>query len=203
MRVKQAAQILGVSPQTVRNLCHKGDIPYTLNTANQRIFKKQDIIDYKRKRQGLPPLTHKTYYYVRTSNKQDISLDNQINKLTQEYGGPDKIFKDTGSGLNDKRKGLNQLFNEIEKDDNKKTIYITNKDRITKFDYNYLERYFKSLNAEIVVLDSDETKEPLEILLQDFMILLASFSGKFYGLKGWKQRKQFLTDVQKEVDKHV
>ena len=38
--------------------------------------------------------------------------------------------------------------------------------------------------------------------MQDFMSLLASFSGKFYRLRGWEQRKKFLDDVQKEVDAH-
>lgn len=54
-----------------------------------------------------------------------------------------------------------------------------------------------------MVLDSDETKEPHEVLMQDFMSLLASFSGKFYRLRGWKQRQQFLTDVSAEVEKNV
>lgn len=52
------------------------------------------------------------------------------------------------------------------------------------------------------MLDSDDTKEPHEVLMQDFMSLLASFSGKFYRLRGWEQRKKFLDDVQKEVDAH-
>ena len=115
---------------------------------------------------------------------------------------PDKIFKDIGSGISDKRKGLNQLFSELESTEGKKTVYITNKDRLTRFGFRYLERYFAVLNTEIVVLDSDDTKEPHEVLMQDFMSLLASFSGKFYRMRGWRQRKQFLDDLQKEVDSH-
>ena len=39
--------------------------------------------------------------------------------------------------------------------------------------------------------------------MQDFMSLLASFSGKFYRLRGWKQQQKFLKDVELEVVKHV
>ena len=38
--------------------------------------------------------------------------------------------------------------------------------------------------------------------MQDFMSLLASFSGKFYRIRGWEQRKKLLKDVNEEVAKH-
>lgn len=203
IRVSQAAKILEVSPQTVRNFCNTGELEYRLNTANQRIFDEHVLKDFKRKRQGLPPLESKNYFYVRTSSKQDVSLNNQIKKLEEKYPTPNKIFKDNSSGLSDKRKGLNQLFKELENTEGEKTVYITNKDRLTRFGFRYLEKYFAVLNTSIVVLDSDETKEPHEILMQDFMSLLASFSGKFYRMRGWEQRKKFLNKVQNEVDNHA
>lgn len=202
IRVSEAADILNVSPQTVRNFCNSGQLKYSLNTANQRVFNRDDLINFKRERQGLPPLESKYYFYVRTSSKYDVSLDNQLEKLQSNCPEPDRIFRDTASGISDKRKGLNQLFSELESTEGKKTVYVTNKDRLTRFGFRYLERFFHNLNTEIVVLDSDDTKEPHEVLMQDFMSLLASFSGKFYRLRGWEQRKKFLDDVQKEVDAH-
>lgn len=56
-------------------------------------------------------------------------------------------------------------------------------------------------NTEIVVLDSDDTKEPHEVLLQDFMSLLASFSGKFYRLRGWDQQKKLISNLSAEVER--
>ena len=202
IRVSQAAEILDVSPQTVRNFCNTGMLKYRLNTANQRVFDKDELIASKRKRQGLPPLIQHHYFYVRTSSKQDVSLENQISKLEDNYDVEHTIFKDVSSGLSDKRKGLNALFKELESTDGKKVVYVTNKDRLTRFGFRYIERYFSILNTEIVVLDSDDTKEPHEVLMQDFMSLLASFSGKFYRLRGWEQRKKFLRDVQEEVHQH-
>ena len=79
-------------------------------------------------------------------------------------------------------------------------ICVTNKDRLTRFGFHYLDAFFSHLGVRVEVLDSDDTKEPHEVLMQDFMSLLASFSGKFYRLRGWEQRKRFLRDVEREVD---
>lgn len=201
-RVREAAQILKVTPQTVRNWCNQGKLEYELSAAGQRIFDPEKLEAYKRKQLGIPepkPTEHKIFY-TRTSSKQDVSLENQYEKLVKAYGEPDYKYKDFSSGLNENRKGLNKLIKDLEKLDGTKTIYVTNKDRLTRFGFKYLTELFKTYNATVVSLDDDETKEPLEILMQEFMNLLSSYAGKFYRLRGWEQRKQFLTKVQTEVD---
>lgn len=204
-RVREAAQILKVTPQTVRNWCNQGKLEYELSAAGQRIFDPEKLEAYKRKQLGIPepkPTEHKIFY-TRTSSKQDIGIETQYEKLAKAYGEPDCKYKDFSSGLNENRKGLNKLIKDLEKLDGTKTIYVTNKDRLTRFGFKYLTELFKTYNATVVSLDDDETKEPLEILMQEFMNLLASYAGKFYRLRGWEQRKQFLTKVQAEVDTHV
>lgn len=47
IRVKGAATILGVSPGTVRNWCNQGKLPYHLSAANQRIFDKNELLEFK------------------------------------------------------------------------------------------------------------------------------------------------------------
>lgn len=198
LRLNEAASILEVAPPTLRLWCNQGKIPYHKNVSGQRVFNKEEIEEYKRKKLGEPKPEPTKIFYTRTSNKQDISLQNQYNKLEQTYGKPEKTFTDTASGLNDKRKGLNQLIQYCKKNNNN-TIYITNKDRLTRFGYTYLKELFEITKTQIIILDSEDTKEPLEILLQDFMSLLASFSGKYYRIRGWKQQKQFLNKINKEV----
>ena len=39
-----------------------------------------------------------------------------------------------------------------------------------------------------------------EELLKDFMSLIASFSGKFYRLRGYEQQKQLLTKLGDELE---
>jgi putative resolvase len=51
----------------------------------------------------------------------------------------------------------------------------------------------------ITVLDDAEEKTPREELMQDFMSLLASFSGKFYKLRSLKHEKMLLNDASREL----
>lgn len=132
-------------------------------------------------------------------------METQEKKLREAYGEPDHIIKDKASGLNENRTGLKKLLTLIAKnpEDSSKTIkvYVTNRDRLSRFGTGYIELFAPYHNAEVVVLDSDATKEPYDVLLQDFMSLLASFSGKFYRLRGWEQQKKFLQDIQAEVER--
>ena len=83
-----------------------------------------------------------------------------------------------------------------------KTIAITNKDRLSRFGYKYLEEIFNILNVKIEILDETENKSDIyDELLRDFMSLIASFSGKFYRVRGYKQQRQLLDTANKEIDK--
>lgn len=67
------------------------------------------------------------------------------------------VFKDFASGLNENRKGLKQLLAEVERDSGPKVVYITNKDRLTRFGFSYLELLFEKCSCEVIVLDADDT----------------------------------------------
>lgn len=200
VRVGEAARLLGISVASVRNYTKDGRLPFTLSPAGHRLIAVKDIEKIVTPPEKDRQETH--VYYVRSSSKNDISHETQTQKLQTCFPEPDYIFSDTSSGLNDNRKGLNSLISTLKKTQGNKIVYITNKDRLTRFGFEYLEHLFEAYDCKIEVLDSDETKEPLEVLMQDFMSLLASFSGKFYRLRGWKQQKQFLETVEKEIEKH-
>lgn len=94
-----------------------------------------------------------------------------------------KIFSDVGSGLNDNRKSLNLLLKEVEQDKIDR-IFITYKDRLTRFGFNYLRFICDSHNTEIVVMsDEEEYKSVEEELAEDIIAIIHSFSGKMYGLR--------------------
>lgn len=207
IRVKEAAGILGVSPGTVRNWCKQGRLPYHLSAANQRIFDKQELVDFKLASLGKEvEKKEKVIFYIRSSNGNDVTMDTQEKKLREEYGEPDCIIKDKASGLNENRKGIKKLLTIIASNpadsSEKIKVCVTNRDRLSRFGVGYVEIFAPFHNTEIVILDSDDTKEPHEILLRDFMRLLASFSGKFYRLRGWKQQKQLIEKVSLEVENH-
>lgn len=205
IRVKEAANILGVSPGTVRNWCNQGKLPYHLSAASQRIFDKKELLEFKSISLGEEiENKERIIFYIRSSNGNDVTMDTQEKKLREEYGEPDCIIKDKASGLNENRKGIKKLLtivasNPVDSSEKIK-ICVTNRDRLSRFGVGFVEIFAPFHNTEIVILDSDDTKEPHEILLQDFMSLLASFSGKFYRLRGWEQQKKLLKKISAEVE---
>ena len=93
-----------------------------------------------------------------------------------------------GSGLNDKRKGFVKLCKlVIDKKINK--IIIEHKDRLTRFQYNLIEMFFNSYGVEIELVDKKEYTEQEE-LVNDMMMLIASFSGRLYSARAKENSKK-------------
>lgn len=139
--------------------------------------------------------------YARCSTqdqKQHGDLDRQSSRIfeycTKHRYKVEYIIKDIGSGLNDKRKGFLQLCNlAVEGKINK--VVIEHKDRLTGFQFNLIEFFFKSYGIDIEVVDNKECSEQEE-LVNDIMILLASFNGKYYSLRAQENRKKRNNDKE-------
>ena len=143
--------------------------------------------------------------YVRVSSHEQKNrgdLERQVIDILNacEKEGLDKpvIIRDTGSGLNTKRKGLTRLI-EMAKDHEIKRIFITNKDRLTRFGYEYLEELFSMADVELIALQEKENKDFQEELADDMMSLLASFSGKLYRIRG-NQKKRMREIIESVPD---
>ena len=110
-------------------------------------------------------------------------LDRQSQRLS-EYCAKhnlyvEHIIKDCGSGLNDKRQGFAQLTDLVVKGKVNKVI-VEHKDRLTRFQFNFIKKMYAVFGCEIIVLDDKEDVSDAEELTRDLMALLASFSGKYY-----------------------
>ena len=93
------------------------------------------------------------------------------------------------SGLNGKCKGFIKLCNLVVNGKINKVV-IEHKDRLTRFQYNLIEFFFNSYGVEIELLDKKEYTEQDE-LVNDMMMLIASFSGKVYSLRAQENRKKY------------
>ena len=142
-----------------------------------------------------------TYARCSTSDqKQHGDIDRQSQRLS-EYCAKKKykveyIIKDMGSGINDKRKGFVKLCKLVtEKKINK--VVIEHKDRLTRFQYNLIEFFFNSYGVDIELTDKKEYTEQEE-LVNDMMMLIASFSGRLYSARAKenaKKRKEDKNDI--------
>ena len=131
------------------------------------------------------------------SNENKDSLDKQMERLKMFALAKGyqivKEVKEIGSGLNDNRQKLNNLF---EKElNNFDILLVEHKDRLTRFGFNYIDILLKSLNKKVEVINLADNKEDL---IQDFVSCITSFCARIYGQKRSKKKTELLI---KELEK--
>ncbi|MGY5880530.1 MAG: recombinase family protein [Candidatus Thorarchaeota archaeon] len=87
-----------------------------------------------------------------------------------------------------RRRGLTKLF-KLVKNGNIHTLIITHKDRLTRFEMDLLERILNDYGISLQVLHQPERQSPQEELVSDMMSLIASFSGRVYGLQAHQSKR--------------
>ena len=193
---KDVMQLLGVTHKTLYNYDEQGKLKFQRSESGRRILFRQDLLDYLNEKGLLlddTDLEKHDYIYARvSSNKQALSgdLDRQVLFLIEQVSDLQKpvILKEVGSGLNDKRPKLMKLMEDV-MDGKVNNVYVTYKDRLTRFGYHYLEKIFHHYGVRIVVVkDMERIKSMEQELAEDLMSLIASFSGKLYGLRSRSNR---------------
>lgn len=148
--------------------------------------------------------------YCRVSSHEQKAkgdLDRQVRVAVEHckesgFGIP-RVYTDVGSGLNAKRGSLKGLCKTIERGLVHRVV-ITYKDRLTRFGFDYLDRYFKSHGASITVLKQAATRSMHEELVDDLVAIVTSFSGRVHGMRGRRKRSKPLIPVESIIiTKHV
>lgn len=192
--IKSAAAQLCVSTKTLRRWDNDNVFKSIKTVGGHRRYKQEDVDIFKK---NILPTTEDergiaTYSRVSShEQKAKGDLDRQSQRLS-EHSAKKKykieyIIKDVGSGLSDTRTGFVKLINLVIAKKISKVI-IENKDRLTRFQYNLVEMFFNSYDVEIERVEKVDVTEEEE-LVNDMMMLLASFSGKLYGKRSAKNRK--------------
>ena len=66
---------------------------------------------------------------------------------------------------------------------------VTNPDRLTRFGQEYLQVLFDSFGVTLTILEPGEDKTGEQELTDDLLALIASFSGRLYGMRSYKQKE--------------
>ena len=184
---KKIRQILQVSSQCLYQMRITGRI------KTKQISDKKYL--YRLPEKFISNTEPKIAIYARVSTpKQKKDLDNQINYLRQYIVSNGNIvdnsliFSDIASGMNESRKGLNDLITEIISGTVNKVI-ISNRDRLTRFGYGYLKSLFDRYNCEIIEVNLTEDKSFEQELADDLISIIHHFSMKFYGKRKNKLKK--------------
>lgn len=142
---------------------------------------------------NVPELTtnNKSAIYARVSNSdRKDNLDRQSERLTNYAisNGFDIIhnIKEIGSGLNDNRTKLIKLLKQPDWD----VLIVENKDRLTRFGFNYLETLLNIAGKKIIVVN--KTDDDKTDLVQDMISIIYSFSARMYGLRKRKNKEEII-----------
>lgn len=122
------------------------------------------------------------YCRVSSPSKKD-DLNRQIQHCT-DYATANgynitKVYKEVASGMNDNRRELNKVFTELST--KKFTLIVENKDRLTRFGFNYIDKMFKLNECKITVINNSDDDQ--QDLMKDLVSVITSFCCRLYGLR--------------------
>jgi len=195
-KVGEVSEILGVTSQTLHNYDKNGVLKFERTNGGHRLVSREELIKYLDSKGLIVDdlvVEKKDVIYARVSSHEQKTrgdLDRQVTKILEGFQGQIKnpiVLKEVGSGLNDKRRQLLKLINMVLNDE-VDAVYITYKDRLTRFGYNYLETVFlyKGVKINVLSIEAEGTDSAKEFA-NDIMSLIASFSGKLYGMRSHKK----------------
>src|SRR6266566_2533132 len=188
LRISAAAHELGLHPITVRRWIKAGRIQAVPMGREVRI-PRTEIERLVGKLDG-----RLLVLYGRVSGHgQKADLDTQLERLhawaaTERKGQETLAVSDIGSGLKAGRRHLQRLLKLI-CEEKVGEVAITYEDRLTRFGQEYLQTLFACFGVTLTVLEPGEEKPPEQELTDDLLALIASFSGRLYGMRSHKQKE--------------
>lgn len=183
----EVAELLGVVPMTVIRWDKVGKIKFGRTDTNRRVISKEDLIDFLKEQKiyiDLPDKNKMDIVYAMVSTKRQVEngdLDRQVLSIieqVQDLSNP-LILKEQGSGLNANRKKLHKLL-ELVMENKVNRIFVTHKERLSRFGYELIETICKKYDVDIIILNEKQEKPLKQELAEDMMMLLASFNNKLY-----------------------
>lgn len=128
-----------------------------------------------------------------SSNDRKQSLISQLERLSSFATSNGFLVthsvKEIASGMNDNRTKLIKLLFQDDWD----VLIVENKDRLTRFGFNYIKTLLEKNQKELIVVNNTDNDK--QDLIQDLVSIIYSFSARLYGRrrKSKNEIKNFLT----------
>ena len=219
LKTGELANLIGVTTQMIRIYIKNNEIPYHVSPISGRyIFTKEDVDEIYKKfnlsnsqnenknnilREDLNENSENKNevwcHYARSSSGNKEIIDSQFEKLQIAYGNAKFKINDKSSGLNEKRKGLNRIF-ELAKNGEITDVAVVREDRLARFGLKYIYEILRQNNVNVHVLTNDKIDKSLEQeMMDDFMAIIASFSGRFSQMKSNKAKLNLLKQAEDRI----
>jgi len=177
-RTREASEILGVHPNTLRRWANEGNIEFKRTPGNQRCYKVDTSINESKRRNP------EDIIYARVSSRKQLDdLERQKQMLLARFEHA-SVIQDIGSGLNFKRPGLLRLLEKCFKGE-VKTVVVASKDRLCRFGFELLSWIFIKYSVKLVVQDQID-KSPEQEFTEDILAILQVFSCRWNGKRRYR-----------------
>ena len=184
MQVREWAKREHLSPYTVWKWCREGTMPVPVEQTPTGMW----LIHDPKYEAASTTITGRAVCYARVfSSDQKTDLQRQGDRLkafafNMGIDAPE-VVTEVGSGMNDKRRKLNQLL----ADPTVTTIIVEHRDRLTRMNVGLVESVLEASGRRLIVVDDTERDDDL---LQDMTEVLTLFCARLYDHKSAKRRVQ-------------
>lgn len=192
----ETCKLLSVSRWTLNRWEDSGELNPIKTKGGHRRYKQSEINSLLQISETIPELNTSVCVYARVSShdqKTKGDLDRQkvriLEHCLKKKYNVEHIFSEVGSGMNDKRAKLNRIFHLVRSHQICRII-VEHKDRLTRFNYSFLESFFSSHGVIIEVLEETLPKSYEAELVEDIISLMSSMSAKIYGKRASENRKK-------------
>lgn len=185
MKLADWARKQGIHYNTAYRWYKEGKLPVqAIKTATNTILVQENTLE---------PENQKIAIYCRvSSHDKKGDLTRQVERC-EEYCRSKgysvcKVYKEIASGMNDNRPKFWKMF-----EDNNTVIIVENKDRLTRFGFNYIKRLGSKCGITIEVINQD--KEDESDLIKDMIAIVTSFCCRLYGARRGQNKSKRIKDI--------
>ena len=201
VKIGEAARLPGATPGQLRKWESTGELLPSRKTAGgTRYYAVADLLG--RQVSVSDPLT---LCYARvSSHDQKAGLDRQhatLEAYCAAQGWRTQVIRDLGSGMNYRKKGLQELL-ELILNRRVARLVVTHKDRLLRFGAELVFSLCELQGIEIVIIHQGEQPSFEEELAQDVLEIITVFSAKLYGSRSHKS-KRLLDALNNDGDQTV
>lgn len=206
LSIGKTAQVLGVHVDTLREWDKEGKLTPVKTPGNHRRYKWSDIERFcgeaKEEKEDANAVTVITYARVSShEQKAKGDLGRQNDRLLAYCAKKQykvvKSYEEVGSGMCDTRPKLHALFKLVEERKVKKVV-VDHKDRLTRFNFEFLAAFFASHGVEIEWTEDVLGKSYEQELVEDMLTLMSSFSNRIYGKRSAEMKKRRKAEKEKD-----
>ena len=197
MRCKEALDLLKVHRVTLNKYVREGKIRVTELANGRYEYNDDDVYAFIGKRVEKHGTKIISYSRVSTQNQKD-QLKEQTKRIYDSCIARgvvlDEQLEDIGSGMSSDRKNFDKLCQMIFHGD-VDTVVLENKDRLIRFGFDMLEKFFKYFGTKILVLNDKLENKTYEQELTDDLISVIHY----FTMKSYSHRRK-LNKLRKELE---